>query len=157
MGPVIRRALGSQVFRFLLLGGLAAAINWLVRFPLSMFLPFSWAILVAYAIGMSAGFTLYRAYVFPGSDRAIAPQIAIFLAVNLMGAVIVWSVAIGLVEQVFPAVGYSFMPLATGHGIAIGVGAAANFLGHKFLTFRISRKAPSDTNGPTRSARTSGA
>jgi putative flippase GtrA len=135
---VIRLVTGSQVFRFLLLGGVAAAINWLVRFPLSMFLPFSWAILVAYAIGMSAGFTLYRAYVFPGSDRALGPQIAIFLGVNLMGAVIVWSVAMALVNQVFPAVGYDFMPLATGHGIAIGVGAAANFLGHKFLTFRIS-------------------
>lgn len=138
---MIHWILKSQVFRFLLLGGLAAAINWLVRFPLSMFLPFSWAILGAYMIGMTAGFTLYRAYVFPGSDRPLGPQIAIFLAVNLMGAVIVWSVAMALVEQVFPATGYSFMPLATGHGIAIGVGAAANFLGHKFLTFRISKGA----------------
>lgn len=129
--------LSEQIFRFLLLGGLAAAINWLVRFPLSLFLPFSWAILVAYAIGMSAGFTLYRAYVFPGSNRAIGPQIAIFLIVNAFGAVVVWSVAIALVEKVFPAIGYAFMPLATGHGIAIGVGAAANFLGHKFVTFRI--------------------
>ncbi len=146
IGPTIRGALNSQVFRFLLLGGLAAAINWLVRFPLSMFLPFSWAILVAYGRGMSACFTLYRAYVFPGSDRAIGPQIAIFLAVNLMGAVIVWCVAIGLVEQAFPAVGYTFMPLATGHGIAIGVGAAANFLGHKFLTFRIAPKDSSSGN-----------
>jgi putative flippase GtrA len=138
---MIRALFASQVFRFLLLGGLAAAINWLVRFPLSMVLPFSWAILVAYAIGMSAGFTLYRAFVFPGSDRAIAPQIAIFLIVNFVGAIIVWSVAIGLVDTVFPAIGYDFMPLATGHGIAIGVGAAANFIGHKFITFRISGKA----------------
>ena len=138
---MIRSIPGSQVFRFLLLGGLAAAINWLVRFPLSLVLPFSWAILVAYAIGMSAGFTLYRAYVFPGSDRAIGPQVAIFLAVNVMGAVIVWSVAMALVERLFPAIGYTFMPLATGHGIAIGVGAATNFVGHKFLTFRISHAA----------------
>lgn len=132
---------GPQVFRFLLLGGLAAAINWLVRFPLSMVLPFSAAILVAYGIGMSAGFTLYRAYVFPGSDRALGPQIAIFLIVNAVGAAVVWCVAIGLVEHVFPAIGYTFMPLATGHGVAIGVGAAANFLGHKFVTFRVSPDA----------------
>lgn len=134
-------ALSGQVFRFLLLGGLAAAINWLVRFPLSLFLPFSWAILVAYMIGMTAGFTLYRAYVFPGSDRPLGRQIAIFLIVNAFGAVIVWSVAIGLVVTVFPAIGYTFMPEATGHGIAIGVGAAANFVGHKFVTFRIDPKA----------------
>jgi len=133
-------ALSAQVFRFLLLGGLAAAINWLVRFPLSLFLPFSWAILVAYMIGMTAGFTLYRAYVFPGSDRPIGRQIVIFLLVNAFGAAIVWSVAIALVEKVFPELGYTFMPEATGHGIAIGVGAAANFLGHKFVTFKIDSK-----------------
>jgi putative flippase GtrA len=136
----MKAVLDSQVVRFLLLGGLAAAINWLVRFPLSLFLPFSAAVLVAYAIGMTAGFTLYRAYVFPGSDRALGPQVAIFLAVNAAGALVVWSVAVGLVDWVFPDIGYTFMPEGTGHGIAIGVGAAANFLGHKFLTFRI----PSD-------------
>ena len=136
----MKMALSMQVVRFLLLGGLAAAINWLVRFPLSLFLPFSWAILVAYMIGMTAGFTLYRAYVFPGSGRPIGQQIVIFLLVNAFGAVVVWSVAMGLVLTVFPAFGYAFMPEATGHGIAIGVGAVTNFLGHKFLTFRIEGK-----------------
>lgn len=136
----MNRALLAQILRFLLLGGLAAAINWLVRFPLSLVLPFSWAILVAYAIGMTAGFTLYRAYVFPGSTGPMGRQVAVFLMVNAFGAVVVWSVAMALVAEVLPAIGYGFMPEATAHGIAIGVGAAANFIGHKFLTFR---RAPS--------------
>ncbi len=55
----------NQVVRFLFLGGFAAAVNWLIRFPLSLFLPLSAAVAVAYLIGMSVGFTLYRTYVFP--------------------------------------------------------------------------------------------
>jgi energy-coupling factor transport system substrate-specific component len=132
----VNRTLIAQILRFLLLGGLAAAINWLVRFPLSLVLPFSAAILVAYAIGMTAGFALYRAYVFPGSTVPIGRQVAVFLIVNAAGAVVVWSVAMLLVARVFPAADYAFMPEATAHGIAIAVGAAVNFVGHKFLTFR---------------------
>ena len=69
---MIARIFANQVFRFLLLGGLAAAINWAVRFPLSLVLPIGPAVAVAYLIGMSVGFWLYRTYVFPGSSRPIS-------------------------------------------------------------------------------------
>jgi energy-coupling factor transport system substrate-specific component len=124
-----------QVARFLLLGGLAAAINWVARFPLSLVMPFEAAIIVAYLIGMTAGFTLYRAYVFPGSQRPLAQQTVIFLAVNLAGAVIVLGVATGLLA----ALSGISMPMVAreglAHGFAIGVGAVFNFFGHKLLTF----------------------
>ncbi len=123
-----------QVVRFLALGGLAAAINWVARFPLSLVMPFEAAVVAAYAIGMTAGFTLYRRYVFPGSDRPLMQQTAIFLAVNLAGAVIVLGVATGLLA-LLPG----HLPLAAreglAHGLAIGVGAVFNFFGHKLLTF----------------------
>ena len=105
-----------QVVRFLLLGGLAAAINWLVRFPLSLVLPFPAAVFVAYLIGMSAGFTLYRAYA--------------------LGAVVVMAVSLALLDHLLPAVGWRLLPEAVAHGTAIGVGAVANFFGHKYLSFR---------------------
>ncbi len=124
-----------QVARFLLLGGLAAAINWVARFPLSLVMPFEAAIIVAYVIGMTAGFTLYRAYVFPGSRRPLGQQTVIFLAVNLAGAVIVLGVATALLA----ALSGIAMPMVAreglAHGLAIGVGAVFNFFGHKLLTF----------------------
>lgn len=126
-----------QAVRFLLLGGLAAAINWLVRFPLSLVMPFPAAVFVAYLIGMTAGFTLYRAYVFPGSSLPIGLQVGLFLVVNAAGAAMVMGVSLGLLHAVFPAIGMAFQPEAIAHGIGIGVGAAGNFLGHKYLTFRI--------------------
>ncbi len=133
----------SQVVRFLLLGGTAAAINWLVRFPLSLFMPFPAAVFVAYLIGMMAGFTLYRAYVFPGSALPLGVQIGLFLAVNLVGAAAVMGVSISLLEWLLPALGWLLFPEAVAHGTGIGVGAVVNFIGHKYLTFRITPVAAS--------------
>jgi putative flippase GtrA len=124
-----------QVVRFLLLGGLAAAINWLVRFPLSAVLPFDLAVIAAYMIGMSAGFLLYRTYVFPGSSRPVVGQSVVFLAVNLVGAGVVlgftWLFLSLLSETGWPLV----VREGLAHGAAIGIGAVANFFGHKTLTF----------------------
>lgn len=125
-----------QLVRFLLLGGLAAAINWLVRFPLSLVLPFPAAVFIAYLIGMSAGFTLYRAYVFPNSARPVSAQAALFLIVNAVGAVVVMAMSLALLDRVLPVIGWRFLPEAFAHGTAIGVGAVANFFGHKYLSFR---------------------
>ena len=125
-----------QIVRFLLLGGLAAAINWLVRFPLSLVLPFPAAVFVAYLIGMSAGFTLYRAYVFPNSRQSMALQATLFLIVNALGAVVVMAVSLALLDHLLPAIGWRLLPEAVAHGTAIGVGAVANFFGHKYLSFR---------------------
>lgn len=131
----------KQVVRFLLLGGTAAAINWLVRFPLSMVMPFPAAVFFAYLIGMMAGFTLYRAYVFPGSKLSVGVQVGLFLAVNAVGAVIVMAVSLALLDIVFPAMGEIPFAEAVAHGTGIGVGAVTNFFGHKYLTFRVSPSA----------------
>jgi putative flippase GtrA len=121
--------------RFLLLGGLAAAINWLARFPLSAILPFEVAVAAAYVIGMSAGFVLYRRYVFPGSTRPLGEQSLMFLGVNLFGAVVV----LALTSLFLSLLSVTGWPLAIreglAHGAAIGFGAIANFYGHKTITF----------------------
>jgi len=142
--------LDHQISRFLLLGGLAAAINWGVRFPLSIVFPLWLAVLLAYMVGMSAGFYLYRRYVFPGSRTPVAQQILIFLAVNLAGALIVLAFTF-LFLKLQAGLGYSlFIKEGLAHGFAIGIGAAANFIGHKTLTFAI-RPVPDgqgNTSGP---------
>lgn len=127
-----------QVVRFLLLGGLAAGINWVVRFPLALIMPFSASVLVAQLIGFCAGFTLYRTYVFPGSSRPWLEQTLTFLAVNLVGAVIVLGVATMLLSLLGSTDWPDFVREGLAHGFAIGVGAVANFFGHKLLTFRVS-------------------
>ena len=133
-----------RVLRFLLVGSLAAAVNWLARIALSaVFAPalsFEMAVLIAYAIGMTSGFLLYRAYVFPDAGLPMAVQLRRFIAVNLVSAVEVWLVAVVLLRMVVPALGigldYTPVAEAIAHGIAIAIGAATSYVGHKLLTFR---------------------
>jgi energy-coupling factor transport system substrate-specific component len=132
---VSRAHLFPQSIRFLLAGGFAAGVNWLVRFPLSAFLPFVIAVVLAAMVGMLIGFLAYRAFVFTGSSRSARSQIRDFLLVNAATLAIVAAAAIQ-----FRAALLLVMPLylaeAAGHAAAIAVGAVANYLGHSAITFQ---------------------
>ncbi len=127
--------LPPDAVKFLVAGGLATAINWLVRFPLSTVLPFTAAVALAYMIGMVAGFVLYSRWVFPGTTTPLANQIGRFIAVNIAGGVAVVALA-PLLAQAFAGGGLDQGPAeAIGHGFAIAVGAVINYFGHKLITF----------------------
>ena len=125
----------SAVVRFLICGGTAAAINWLARIGLSVVMPFEPAIVVAYAIGMTAGFLLYRSLVWPGQTASWRSQVPAFVLVNAVGAAVVLGVAVGLEHAGAALVGPSPLVEAVAHGMAIGIGAVANYLGHSRITF----------------------
>lgn len=131
------RQVPTEVLRFLLAGGLAAAVNWLMRFPLSAFLSFEAAVAMAYLIGMSCGFLLYQRWVFPKSSRPLTAQIARFLAVNAFSAVIVLAVAVMLAGMLAGAGLNRSLAEAVAHAIAIAVGAITNYFGHKLITFAV--------------------
>ena len=132
--PALPR-LPPDAVKFLVAGGLATAINWLVRFPLSTVLPFTAAVALAYMIGMVAGFVLYSRWVFPGTTTPLANQIGRFIAVNIAGGVAVVALA-PLLAQAFAGGGLDQGPAeAIGHGLAIAVGAVINYFGHKLITF----------------------
>lgn len=145
---IAHRVSQHQGVRFLALGGFAAAVNWLVRFPLSMVMPFGAAVFAAYAIGMSVGFALYPRYVFPGSDRPVAQQLVIFVLVNLAGALVVLIVSMALLAAQAGLSYPLFVKQGLAHGIAIGVGALANFFGHKTLTFRTNTRRSASAERP---------
>lgn len=132
----------GEVFRFLIAGGSAAAINWLSRIALSLVMPFGWALAGAYLIGMVAGFLLYRNFVFRAAAGTLRRQLPVFLVVNLMGAVVVVGAsAAGLaaLARLWPGLPQSAAE-ALAHGLAIGIGAGANFAGHRLLTFAAPRQ-----------------
>ncbi len=130
--------MGHEVVRFLIAGGSAAAINWLARIGLSLVLPFGAALLVAYLIGMAAGFWLYRRFVFRGAAQgALRGQLALFVAVNAVGAGVVLAVSAGVIAALNALQPGLPLPVAEalGHGVGIAAGAVANYLGHRLLTF----------------------
>lgn len=115
-----------RLARFLALGGLAAAVNWLSRFAWEPLLGFSLAVIAAYATGMVVAFLLFRAFVFPASPTPMSRQVRFFVLVNLAGVAQVWLVANGLATLVHPALA---------HAVAIVVPTITSWFGHRALTF----------------------
>jgi energy-coupling factor transport system substrate-specific component len=133
--PLARRTFNSPQGRFLIAGGIAALVNWLVRFPVELVLPYFAALLVATCIGMTCGFLLYRAWVFPGSARPLRQQIRDFIIVNLTGQATMLAVA-ALVRQLLISVAvWTVLAGASAHALGIAVGAIVNYLGHRHVTF----------------------
>jgi energy-coupling factor transport system substrate-specific component len=122
--------------RFLVAGSMAAGGTWLVRFPLNLAMPFAAAVVCATAIGMTAGFLLYRTFVFAGSARTWWLQARDFIFVNSLGAAITALVAVALNDFLFVALALKLSAVA--HALGIAAGATANYLGHKMITFRLA-------------------
>lgn len=128
--------LRDERIRFLLAGGSAALLNWLIRFPLSMFMPYAAAVTAATVIGMVAGFILYRSLVFQGSKRSLWLQIRDFIGVNIVAGVVTVLSALVLSSGPWWPDAYKHLAPGASHMAGIGIGAVVNFFGHKLFTFR---------------------
>jgi putative flippase GtrA len=126
--------------RFLIAGGIAALVNWLVRFPIELAVPYFAALLLATSIGMACGFLLYRSWVFPGSTRSLGGQIRDFILVNLTGQATMLAIATIARQLLFVVDVGPLIAGAVAHALGIGVAAIVNYLGHRHLTF--TRAAP---------------
>ena len=124
----------SPQARFLVAGTIAALVNWLVRFPLELTMPFAVAVLVAMAIGMACGFVLYDRWVFPGSVRPLVGKIRDFVAVNLVSQAVMFVVSVGARELLL-AEWAATLSGAAAHLLGIATGAIVSFLGHRAITF----------------------
>lgn len=125
--------------RFIVAGALASLVNWLVRFPLELAMPFAAAVLVAMMIGMTCGFLLYDRWVFPGSLRPLLSKIRDFIAVNFVSQSIMFVVSVGARELLLLGDWSTVKAGAAAHLFGIGCGAIVSFLGHRSITF--SRQA----------------
>ena len=128
----------KQFLGFLAVGGVAALLNWLARLFLSVWLPFSWAVIIAYVIGMFVAFLLNSIFVFPKSEKARHAQARDFVLVNLSFFPLVWlaSVQVNIWLKTIGMVSHS-EELA--HAIAISLPMLATFLIYKFFAFKEKR------------------
>ena len=125
-----------QTLRFLVLGGTAAAVTWLVRFPLSNALPFWAAVVIANLVGMTLGFFSYDRWVFPGSTSSIGLRLRNFIAVNMIGLLVTSVVAVTAAELLLLVDILAVMREGLAHAFGIAAGAFLNFIGHKRVTYR---------------------
>ena len=125
----------STFVRFLLVGGVAAVVNWLSRFGLSLFMPLEAAVTFAYILGMTCAYLLSRVFVFEASGRSIHNEFARFAIVNVFALGVVLGITLLLVRYVFPTVGFDWHPEAIAHGIGVLSPAVTSYLGHRHFTF----------------------
>ena len=97
--------MNAEFVRFALAGGVAAAVNILSRWLLSLFMRFEIAVVIAYLIGMATAFVLTRQFVFKRSDRHVRIEAMRFALVNLAALAQVWVISVGLAEWVLPWLG----------------------------------------------------
>lgn len=132
--------MAGQFTRFLLVGGLAAAVNLGARYLFSLYVTFEWAVALAFPFGLLTAFWLSRKLVFAASGQPIKREFGWFLTINLAALVQVWLISVGLARWLLPALNYTFYPFETAHFVGVATPMITSYLGHKYLTFR--RKTP---------------
>lgn len=132
---MINNFLTKQFLLFLVVGGIAAVLNWLARLCLSIWLPFSSAVIIAYAIGMLTAFLLNHRLVFPKSNKKTWEQARDFILANISLFPIVWfaSITINNWLKLMGIINYS-EELA--HAFAIPMPMLVTFLFYKFFAFK---------------------
>ena len=91
--------------------------------------------LVSHAVGMLTAYLLTRLFVFEESGRSVGSELSRFALVNLMSATLTWCVSVGLVNIVFPAIGFDWYAELVAHVIGLSVASVASFIGHSQFSF----------------------
>jgi putative flippase GtrA len=131
---MMQHFLSRQFLGFLAVGGLAALLHWLSRLLLSVWLPFVWAVGLAYGVGMAVAFVLNSRFVFPASSKSRHTQVRDFVLVNLVFFPLVWLASLA-VNELLGALGMRRHTEELAHAIAIAMPMCATFLIYKFHTF----------------------
>lgn len=126
----------QEFLRFVGVGAFAALVNWLSRMALSTIMPLSYAIVVAYLIGMTIAYLLNRRYVFRSTDSGRAAEYGRFALVNVVALAQVWAVTMALVHYVFPAIDFTWRAEAVAHLIGVASPIFTSYLGHRYFSFR---------------------
>lgn len=141
--PMTERA---RFTRFLVTGGLAAAVNVGTRWLLDFVVVYEVAIGLAYIVGMTTAFILARMFVFEAEAGNAQQQYVRFALVNVVAFAQVWCVSVGLARFVFPAIGLTWQAETIAHMIGVISPVAVSYYGHKKLSFAPRRQRQDETD-----------
>lgn len=134
--------MSRRFVKFVVAGLAAAAVNIGSRVVLSLFIPYSAAIVAAYIIAMAVAFTLYKLFVFEKSGRSSHGESFRFVVVNMVALVQVWLVSEALVRFVFPWIGWRWHAETVAHTIGVATPIFTSYLGHKHFSFAARPASP---------------
>ena len=121
---------------FLFVGVAAAAVNILSRVLISHFVRFEYAVALAFPIALTFAFLMSRLFVFEISRRSVWQQYLRFWLVNLLALVQVWLISVGLVNWVFPTIGWTFHAELIAHTVGVCSPVFTSYYAHKLFTFK---------------------
>ncbi|MBC8227844.1 MAG: GtrA family protein [Gammaproteobacteria bacterium] len=127
--------LTKQFIYFILSGTTAVFLHWLARIILRQFFGFQTAAILAYFIGITIAFILYRFFVFPLSTSPIKNQSIRFLIINFSFAPFVLY-AFKLITIFLYQYGQEIYVEETAHIISLGITPLITFLCYKFFAFK---------------------
>lgn len=125
----------SEFLQFLIVGGLAAGINFISRIGFNEFFSYRISIVLAYIVGMIVAFTFFKYFVFKKSGKHYIDEIKGFVIVNLLGILQVWVISVSLAEYLFPYLNYTFYEKEVAHFIGLSIPAISSYFGHKYFSF----------------------
>ncbi|WER45178.1 GtrA family protein [Cupriavidus sp. WKF15] len=121
---------------FLLTGGFAAAVNWTSRIAYNLWMPYTYAIVLAYLTGMVTAFVLAKMFVFTTSTQSTGRSALIFTLVNIAAVIQTWAVSVLLAYHLLPALGMMWHSKEIAHMVGVAVPVFTSYIGHKRFTFR---------------------
>ena len=124
-----------EFLSFVAIGGFAAGVNFVSRFPIDYFTSFEVAVVLSYGIAMTTAFLLNRALVFKAADGPWLRQYWRFFLVNLLALAQVFAVSVGLARFVFPAIGFDWHAEAIAHAIGLASPILTSYWAHKRYSF----------------------
>ncbi|KAF7962941.1 hypothetical protein AWV80_15745 [Cupriavidus sp. UYMU48A] len=129
----------SYFLLFLMTGGFAAAVNWSSRILYNLWMPYSYAIVVAYLTGMVTAFVLAKVFVFTTSTQSTVRSLLIFSVVNIAAVIQTWAVSVLLAYYLLPLLGMIWHTKEIAHLAGVAVPVFTSYVGHKRFTFRSDR------------------
>ena len=138
MIQLFNRLFEYQYIRFLVVGGTSAAVAFVSRYFLDMFMDFKTAVAISYLFGMLVAFILNKKFVFDANGSNLNQQINRFVQVNLFGMALVWLVSVTLARYVFPALSFTWYADDIAHLIGLACPMISSYFGYRYYTFKQS-------------------
>ena len=133
---MIKKFLSHQFLLFLLTGGTAAAVNFGSRILYNVWIPFSYAVILAYLTAMVTAFVLAKLFVFKNSQQSMRRSAVFFILVNVVAIAQTWVISMVLLYVVFPVWDFSFYAAECAHAVGVVVPVFTSYLGHKRWSFK---------------------
>ena len=120
---------------FIVVGAIAAIVNFLSRLILNQWLSFEYSIIVAFFLGLFTGYVLSRKFVFFETDSSIIPSCIKFVVVNIVAIIQTYYVSIYLHLLLDKYTDWSYSR-EMAHFCGICVPVITSYYGHKYFSFR---------------------